>query len=115
MSTIPDTLVALLGSVVRHGASDLHLRAGSTPKLRISGSLVPVGERPFGADEVDHLVRATMSSDVLVTFEERLEADYALSVPRLGRFRVNAFRAMGETGCVMRRVSDAPTTLAQLG
>lgn len=115
MGSIPDELVALLDAAVRHGASDLHLRPGATAKLRISGSLVPVGERPYDAQEVEDLVRGSMADDVRATFEERLEADYAISVPGLGRFRVNAFRTMGEAGCVMRRVSDAPATLAQLG
>ncbi|MBA2954496.1 PilT/PilU family type 4a pilus ATPase [Nocardioides sp. MAH-18] len=115
MSTIPDELVVLLETAVRHDASDLHLRPRATPKVRISGSLVPVGERAYGATEVEDLVRATMSTDILATFEERFEADYAISVPGLGRFRVNAFRTMGEAGCVMRRVSGAPATLAELG
>ncbi|MEQ6901012.1 PilT/PilU family type 4a pilus ATPase [Nocardioides sp. YIM 152588] len=115
MSAIPGALLSLLDAVVRNGASDLHLRPGATPKLRISGSLVPVGERPYDAAEVEGLVRASMSADTLATFEERFEADYAVAVPGLGRFRVNAFRTMGEAGCVMRRVSDAPTTLAELG
>lgn len=115
MSSIPDALFALLDTAVRHGASDLHLRPGATPKLRISGALVPVGEQPYESAEVDRLVRSTIPSDVLPAFEERHEADYAISVPGLGRFRVNAFRTMGESGCVLRRVSDAPATLAQLG
>lgn len=115
MSGIPGTLRSLLEAVVRNGASDLHLRPGVTPKVRISGTLIPVGERDFSADEVDQLVRGSMRPDVLAAFEETLDADYALSVPGIGRFRANAFHTMGETGCVLRRVSDAPATLDQLG
>jgi twitching motility protein PilT len=100
---------------VRHGASDLHLRPHAAPKLRISGSLVPVGERPYSPDEVSALVRDSMPSDARAKFEERFEADYALSIPGLGRFRVNAFRARGEDGCVMRLVQHSPATLEQLG
>ncbi len=115
MSAISDELLVLLDAVVRHGASDLHLRPGATPKLRISGSLVAAGERAYDAATVEDLIRASMPADVLATFEERCEADYAIAAPGVGRFRVNAFRTMGEAGCVLRRVSDAPATLAQLG
>ncbi|TIC88431.1 PilT/PilU family type 4a pilus ATPase [Nocardioides sp. GY 10113] len=115
MSVIPSALLSLLDAVVRNGASDLHLRPDATPKLRISGQLVPVGERPYPAAEIESLVRASMNADTLATFEERFEADYAVAVPGLGRFRVNAFRTMGEAGAVMRLVGDAPTTLSQLG
>lgn len=115
MGTIPEGLRALLEAAVRHGASDLHLRPAETPKLRVSGALVPLGERTYTAEEVEGLVRATMPDEALSAFDDRFEADYAVSVPGLGRFRVNAFRTMGEAGCVMRRVSDAPATLAQLG
>ncbi|TYL46418.1 PilT/PilU family type 4a pilus ATPase [Nocardioides sp. BGMRC 2183] len=115
MSSVPGPLLTLLDAVVRHGASDLHLRPDVTPKVRLSGTLRPVGERAYSAHEVEELVRATMNADTLTTFEERFEADYAISVPGLGRFRVNAFRTMGETGCVMRKVSDEPATLSQLG
>ena len=115
MTVIPDGLRVLLEAAVRHGASDLHLRPDETPKLRVSGALVPLGEQPYAAHDVEDLVRASMTPDALVSFEERFEADYAISVAGLGRFRVNAFRTMGEAGCVMRRVSDAPATLAQLG
>jgi twitching motility protein PilT len=105
----------LLDAVVRRDASDLHLRAGATPKLRISGALVPVGDRSLSGPEVSALIRESMPEDVLAAFTERSEADYAVSVPGTGRFRVNAFRAMGEDGCVMRRISDQPTPLDQLG
>jgi len=115
MSAIPGALLSLLDAVVRNGASDLHLRADVTPKLRISGALVPIGERPYGAAEIEELIKGSMSSETLATFEQRWEADYPVAVPGLGRFRVNAFRSMGEAGCVMRHVRDAPATLAELG
>ena len=56
-----------------------------------------------------------MSADVVQQFLETNEADYALSVPGTGRFRVNAFRARGAAGCVMRLVGSEPATLDQLG
>ena len=115
MTAVPASLLALLEAVVRNGASDLHLRPNVTPKLRISGSLVPLGDRPVPHAELSAVLRETMDPDVRASFDQRYEADYALSVPGVGRFRVNAFRTRGEEGCVMRLVGDAPATLAQLG
>lgn len=114
MAGAPRVLHALLDVVVRNDASDLHLRAGATPKLRISGTLVPIGDRSLSGAEVSALIHESMPDDVRTSFLERHEADYAVTVPGTGRFRVNAFRAMGEDGCVMRRISDQPATLEQL-
>ena len=99
--------------VVNHG-SDLHLKVGGPPRIRISGSLVPLQTDPLTAAGVDALVRETMPTDVEAQFDATNEADYALSVPGIGRFRVNAFRSRGAVGCVMRLVGDEPKTLAEL-
>jgi twitching motility protein PilT len=100
--------------VVNHG-SDLHIKVGSPPKIRISGSLVPLQVDPLTADGAWSLIRETMPADVEEQFTATNEADYALHVPGIGRFRVNAFRARGTAGCVLRLVGDEPTSLADLG
>jgi twitching motility protein PilT len=100
--------------VVNHG-SDLHLKVGSPPRIRISGSLVPLQVEPLTAAAVEALVRETMPADIDESFMATHEADYALAVAGIGRFRVNAFRARGSVGCVLRLVGDEPRTLADLG
>ncbi len=108
-------IAPFLQAVVVNNASDLHIKAGSAPKIRISGSLVPLQMDPLTADQAWAVIRETMSADVVQQFLETNEADYALSVPGTGRFRVNAFRARGAAGCVMRLVGSEPATLDQLG
>jgi twitching motility protein PilT len=100
--------------VVNHG-SDLHLKVGSPPRIRISGSLVPLQVEPLTAAAVESLVRETMPADIDESFMATHEADYALAVAGIGRFRVNAFRSRGSVGCVLRLVGDEPRTLADLG
>jgi len=100
--------------VVNHG-SDLHLKVGSAPRIRIAGSLVPLQVEPLTAAAVESLVRETMPADVDAVFAATHEADYALAVAGIGRFRVNAFRSRGTVGCVLRLVSDEPRTLTDLG
>ena len=100
--------------VVNHG-SDLHLKAGASPKIRISGSLVPLQVDPLTADGAEALIRQTMPADVEAHFLATHEADYAIAVPGIGRFRVNAFRSRGTVGCVMRLVGESPLSLQELG
>ena len=104
-----------LQAVVVNKGSDLHIKVGSPPKIRISGSLVPLQVDPLTAEGAEALIRETMPPDAEAHFTETNEADYALFVPGIGRFRVNAFRSRGAAGCVLRLVGDAPIPLEELG
>lgn len=107
-------IAPFLQAVVVNNGSDLHLKAGSPPKVRISGSLVPLQVDPLTADSAWSIIRETMPDDVEEQFGVTNEADYALYVAGIGRFRVNAFRARGTTGCVMRLVGEEPKSLEAL-
>ncbi|GAA4380354.1 PilT/PilU family type 4a pilus ATPase [Nocardioides caricicola] len=100
--------------VVNHG-SDLHLKVGGPPRVRIRGSLVPLDAEPLTADALEAVVRETMTPEVEAQFLATNEADYALAVAGIGRFRANAFRSRGTVGCVLRLVGDEPRSLADLG
>ncbi|NYD42867.1 type IV pilus twitching motility protein PilT [Nocardioides panaciterrulae] len=104
-----------LQAVVANHGSDLHIKVGSPPKIRISGTLVPLQVPPMTAAATNVLIRETMSDEVAAQFDATNEADYALSVAGIGRFRVNAFRARGTAGCVLRLVSANPMSLNDLG
>ena len=108
-------IARFLQAVVVNSASDLHLKANSPPKIRISGSLMPLQTPPLTAEELWEVIRETMSADVVQQFIDTNEADYALEVEGIGRFRVNAFRSRGAAACVMRLVGDEPMSLATLG
>ncbi len=108
-------MLPFLEAVVSRGGSDLHLRADAPAKVRIGGALVEVTSEPVPAAEVTEMIRASMTDDVLATYDACLEADYALAVPGLGRFRANAFRTRGTDGCVLRLIGDEPVPLEALG
>lgn len=108
-------IAPFLQAVVVNNGSDLHLKAGAPPRVRIRGSLVPLEVEPLTADALESLVRETMTPDVAAQFLATNEADYALAVEGIGRFRANAFRSRGTVGCVLRLVGDAPRSLADLG
>jgi twitching motility protein PilT len=104
-----------LQAVVVNHASDLHIKVGGPPKIRISGALVPLQVDPLTAEQAWSMIRETMPPDVEEQFARTNEADYALHVPDIGRFRVNAFRARGSSGCVLRLVGEEPLSLKALG
>lgn len=107
-------IAPFLQAVVVNNGSDLHLKVGGAPRVRISGSLVPLQVEPLTAPALEALVRETMPAEVEAQFDATHEADYALAVPGIGRFRVNAFRSRGTVGCVLRLVGDEPRSLADL-
>ncbi|MGQ0846227.1 MAG: type IV pilus twitching motility protein PilT [Sporichthyaceae bacterium] len=103
-----------LRAVVDNRASDLHLKPGSPPRVRISGSLVPLREELLDPVEVSDLVLATVPLDLVDVFATANEVDFALNVPGVGRFRVNIFRTRGEVAAVLRHIGDRPMTLDEL-
>ncbi len=109
-----ELLSSLLAQVVHHDASDLHLRPGSVPKLRVGGVLTELGTQPLTADQVTDVIDASMSDQVRNEYVERMEADYAIVDEQAGRFRANAFRTRGADACVLRRVRDQAVSLAEL-
>lgn len=104
----------LLEAVVRAGGSDLHLRSEAPARVRVDGDLLALGEA-LPATTVTGLVLATMGDDARADYARDLEADYALAVPGVGRFRCNAFRTRGTDAAVLRLVGDAPRPLGSLG
>jgi twitching motility protein PilT len=105
----------LLGRLVALGGSDLHVKVGSRPRVRLNGELVQLLEEPaIEADGLDELLRSIMHQRVWQRFEAHHEADFAYSVSGLGRFRANAFRQRGSVGMVLRHVRPGTQTIADL-
>ena len=93
----------LLKIAVERKASDLHIKVGSPPILRIDDKLVPLVEMPrLGQDAVVTMAASVMNTKQREKFKERCEIDLAYSVPGLGRFRANVFQQRGTVGVVLR-------------
>src|SRR5262245_35913483 len=77
----------LLKTAVEAGASDLHLKVGSYPMMRVRGALVPISEeKRLDHDDVVNMSGTVMSAAQRQKFKESQEVDLAYSVPGLGRF-----------------------------
>ncbi len=105
----------LLKIAVARRASDLHLKVGSPPVLRIDNRLVPLNEMPrLTQDIVVTMAASVMNAKQRERFKDQNGADLAYSVPGLGRFRVNVFQQRGMVGIVLRVIPLKIQTIAEL-
>jgi twitching motility protein PilT len=96
--------------MVEVGASDLHLRAGSSPFVRVDGALDPCPFPALSAPDTESLATELLPLRKASEFAETHEADAGFSLPGVGRFRVNVFRQRGEVSLAIRRVrADSPS------
>jgi twitching motility protein PilU len=101
----------ILGETIARNASDIYLLEGQPPTLKVDGAAAPLPDAPpLLAADLRKLVRHLMPEASRKTFEATNEADLSFVHPQFGRFRLNAYRAMGATGMVLRRVrTELPT------
>src|SRR5687767_15437595 len=79
----------LLRALAEEDGSDLHVKVGSPPRIRVHGSLKRLDDAPLVTPEVTaEMASAIMRDDVAEQFEAKNDADFAYAVPNLGRFRV---------------------------
>jgi twitching motility protein PilT len=105
----------LLRKAVQSGASDLHLKVGSYPMMRVNGSLYAVSEdRRLGLDDTESIAAAILTPTQQQKFRDHQEVDLAYSVPGLGRFRCNVFRQRSTVGLVLRIIPHGISSVEDL-
>lgn len=93
----------VLNAAVKEKASDVHIKAGLPPILRIYGTLVPIkNQERLTPDEVANIAMRLMNDQQKEIFKTAHQLDTSYSVPGLGRFRINIFQQRGATGIVLR-------------
>ena len=104
-------LSELLSAAVGAGASDLHLKVGSYPMMRVGGALLPITtDARLDISDTAAMAASMLGGDQREKFERIREIDLAYSQPGLGRFRVNIFQQRGAIGIVMRVIpTNVPT------
>jgi twitching motility protein PilT len=117
---VPKALVVLdLDEVLREAvaseASDIHVKVGSPPIMRVDGHLDRMDRPVVAAAETERVAFAIMPKARAEEFLATSEADFAYSVAGLGRFRVNVLRQRGAVGLVLRRVQSTIASFEQLG
>ena len=94
----------LLRFAVEQGSSDVHVKVGSRPRLRIDGHLSEAAFDTVEPADTERIAAAIMSTARLAEFQAAGEADFMYGIAGLGRFRVSVFRQRGWVGLVLRRV-----------
>ncbi len=107
-------LKAALQRMVREGASDLHLKVGRPPTLRLHGDLVPLAMPALRPEELRTLAEHLLPPAQLREFVEMREADFAINVPGIGRFRVNVYQQKGTVAFAMRSILHAAASIREL-
>lgn len=104
----------LLRIMVEKGASDLHLKAGSPPMLRIDGELMPAGYEMLSPDVLRRMIESILTDQQKAEFIAEKELDLAYSVPGLSRFRVNVYLQRGTWGAAFRVIPARPFSIDEL-
>ncbi|MFZ1682965.1 MAG: PilT/PilU family type 4a pilus ATPase [Candidatus Zixiibacteriota bacterium] len=108
------TLKQMLVEMLNRRASDLHLRVGIRPHLRVNGTLEQIATEPVTIDSMELIVSQILNEKQLERFHRKNEMDLALSVAKLGRFRINLFRQRGTTGIAIRAVNTTVPSFEDL-
>src|SRR5918998_1654448 len=113
---MPVKIDDLLRAATQLGASDLHIKAGSQPFIRISGELraLPDAPRLTQEDTLD-MAFSMMSNRQKQRFKEVSEVDIAYGLSGVGRFLANIFQQRGTVGIVLRVIPDTSKSTANLG
>jgi twitching motility protein PilT len=110
------TFNQLLAAAVKNGASDIHLKAGSAPALRINGTLLPVKVPALQAEDTQKLCTyvlggAGWQGDIT----QVKDIDTSYHIDDVGRFRVNIFRTKNQLGMILRVIPPVVPNIDQLG
>jgi twitching motility protein PilT len=106
----------LLAAAVQSDASDLHLKVGSYPMMRVSGMLVVCSEeKRLDKEDTEEMADTLFSPEQREKFLRVQEVDLAYSVPGLGRFRCNVFQQRGTVGLVLRVIPTRIKNIDELG
>ena len=105
---------AVMQEMIKQGASDLHLKVGRPPTLRLNGELVAAAYPALRPEDLRSVAEQTMPPRQIKEFSEHKEADFALGVPGIGRFRVNVYQQRGTIAYAFRVIPFQAQTVGEL-
>src|ERR1700761_8720958 len=105
----------LLQLMVSEGASDLHVRVGTAPTIRVHGTLHRVEGPALTPEGSEELMRSITSEEHIQSTRERGGADFGFAFGDAARFRVSVFKEKGNFGLVLRQIPNKLLTMEQIG
>lgn len=100
--------------MVQRGASDLHLKGGRPPTIRVNGQLAVLPQPQLKPEELKALAESLMTPRQSKEFAEQKEADFGIGVPGIGRFRTNVYMQRGSVAFVFRAIPYEVRTVREL-
>ena len=85
----------LLNVAAEHNASDVHITVGVPPKMRVNGDLLDMDYPRLMPDDAENIIMSILDKRHKAIFDEKGEVDFSISIPMVGRYRVNIFRQRG--------------------
>ncbi len=105
----------LLHLIVQEGGSDIHIRVGVPPCMRLHGILQKVEGPALTNETAEELMRSITSDESIQEVRERGGADFAFAFGELARFRVSVFKEKGRFAMVLRQIPTTLLTFEQIG
>ena len=105
---------AVMQRLVQLNGSDLHLKVGRPPTIRLNGDLNPLEFPPLKPEDLKGLAEQLMNPKQVKQYAEEKECDFAIGVPGIGRFRVNLYQQRGSLCFAMRAIPYQARTLQEL-
>lgn len=101
-------------AAIETNASDLHLKAGASPRLRISGAVKATSSKPLSSDVIEQMMFDVMTEEQIETYQKTGNLDFGYLMGAKDRFRVNLFRQRGKTSVAARRIPTEILSYEQL-
>lgn len=104
----------MIQEMLNRRASDLHVRVGIRPMLRIDGSLIAIDEQILLHEDMDKILSQVLNDEQKERFNTNREMDLALSISKMGRFRINLYKQRGTVGIAIRQVNTKVPSFEEL-
>jgi twitching motility protein PilT len=105
---------SVLQQLVQMNGSDLHLKVGRPPTVRLNGDLSALDHPPLKPEDLKSLAEQLMNPRQVKQFTDEKECDFAIGVPGIGRFRVNLYQQRGSLCFAMRAIPYQTRTIDEL-
>jgi twitching motility protein PilT len=99
------TFKQMMQEMLNRRASDMHLRVGLRPTIRVDGKLISVDDQILMPPDIDKILTQILNEEQRNRFHQKREMDLALSISKMGRFRINLYKQRGTIGIAIRQVN----------
>ncbi len=114
MAEAPFNFKGAITEMVQRSGSDLHLKVGRPPMIRVAGALIQLKQVALKPEDLKALAEQIMTPKQVREFAEHKESDFAIGVPGVGRFRTNVFQQRGTLAFVFRSIPYEVKTVGDL-